>query len=158
MDISINGEFSTTKKSRYGWIWIWPNGVEWSGTRNFAPWRALVLAASLTSRITWRHPADNSPNWALVVPVRSRVCCIMGGCRNLVRKSVKRLLKIVLRNQKITFYTFLQSYMTIDQWAKLFWILHIEGTTSCRFAIEIHHSAKQFTDPSLHLVIERNLR
>ena len=39
--------------------------------------------------------------------------------------------------------------VVFDRWAKLFLnTLHIEGTTSCRFAIEIHHSAKQFTDPS----------
>ena len=36
MDMGGNGEFST-KKSGYGWIWIWPNGVEWSGSQNFAP-------------------------------------------------------------------------------------------------------------------------
>ena len=31
-----NGEFSTTK-SGYGWIWVRPNGVEWTGSKNFAP-------------------------------------------------------------------------------------------------------------------------
>ena len=29
MDMGGNGK-SSTKKSGYGWIWIWPNGVEWS--------------------------------------------------------------------------------------------------------------------------------
>ena len=54
-DMGGNGEFSSKtngygwkwgifyKKniSWYGWICIWPNRVEWSGSRNFAPWMAL---------------------------------------------------------------------------------------------------------------------
>ena len=40
MDMGGYGEFST-EKSGYGWIWMRPNGEEWSGSQNFAPWRAL---------------------------------------------------------------------------------------------------------------------
>ena len=43
MDMGGYGEFST-EKSGYGGIWIRPNGVEWSGPQNFAPWRALRMA------------------------------------------------------------------------------------------------------------------
>ena len=35
MDMDGYGEFST-EKSGYGWIWTRPNGVEWSGSQNFA--------------------------------------------------------------------------------------------------------------------------
>ena len=49
MDMGGYGEFST-EKSGYGWIiriWIRPNGVEWSGSQNFAPQRALSASTLL---------------------------------------------------------------------------------------------------------------
>ena len=53
MDMDGYGEFST-KKSGYLWIWIRPNGVEWSGSQNFAPWRAL----GGTTRYVHYHEAE----------------------------------------------------------------------------------------------------
>ena len=38
----LQKKVSTKKKSGYGWIWIWPNEMEWSGSQNFVPWRALA--------------------------------------------------------------------------------------------------------------------
>ena len=54
-----NGEFFT-KKSGYGWIWIWPDGVEWSRSQNFAPWRALRL-----SRYICHPDADERWHWSI---------------------------------------------------------------------------------------------
>ena len=57
-DVGENGEISTKngygwkwiivykKKSGYGCISICLNGVEWSGSQNFAPWRAMTGAAT----------------------------------------------------------------------------------------------------------------
>ena len=73
-DMGGNGEISI-KKSVYGWIWIWPNGVEWVSK--------FCLVKDSSRHIVTSHVRSGQVTWNTVRSATAKLLKLAGGVPSL---------------------------------------------------------------------------